>query len=314
MEKILITGVAGFIGSHVAQRFIQEGFKVVGVDDLSGGKIENVPAEVDFVQGDLSLESTVGLLPDDCSKILHLAGQSSGEISFDDPIADLKKNTVSTLNLIRYGIENSIERMVYASSMSVYGAVDDQPIDETHPCSPLSCYGVGKLAAENYLRVYCKKLPFVSLRMFNVYGPGQDMNNLRQGMVSIYLAQALEKGEIEVKGSADRFRDFIFVDDVVETWLKAATYPSALGQTLNVGTGIKTTVKDILENVCKRVPESSYFVRGSTDGDQSGIYADVTKLSKCLGHSKFTQLDQGLGMFADWAEKNFFNKNPINKP
>jgi UDP-glucose 4-epimerase len=313
MEKILITGVAGFIGSHVAQRFLREGFKVFGVDDLSGGKIENVPSEVDFIQGDLSLETTIGLLPNDCRKILHLAGQSSGEISFDDPIADLKKNTVSTLNLIRYGIENSIDRIVYASSMSVYGVVNDQPIDENHPCLPLSCYGVSKLAAENYLRVYLNKLPFVSLRMFNVYGPGQDLNNLRQGMVSIYLAQALEKGKIEVKGSAERFRDFIFIDDVVDIWFKAATYSSALGQTLNVGTGIKTTVKEVLEIVCKQVPESSYFIRGSTEGDQSGIYADVAKLNQYLSQPKFVQLDKGLGVFAAWARKYLSDKNTIYK-
>ena len=312
MDKVLITGVAGFIGAHVAQRFLQEGFKVVGVDDLSGGKIENVPDEVDFIEADLSLKATINLLPDDCSKILHLAGQSSGEISFDDPIADLKKNTVSTLNLIDYGTENSIERIVYASSMSVYGAVDNRPIDENHSCVPLSCYGIGKLAAENYLRVYLDKLPFVSLRMFNVYGPGQDMKNLRQGMLSIYLAQALEKRNIEVKGSIDRFRDFIFIDDVVEIWLKAANHPSALGQTLNVGTGTKTTVKEILESVCRLVPESSYFVRGATKGDQSGIYADVTKLKKFLGHSKFVQLDQGLSKFADWAEKYSINKDTIS--
>ena len=119
MEKILITGVAGFIGSNLARKFLKEGFKVVGVDDLSGGNIDNVPVDVDLIQGDLSLEATIDFLPGDCKKILHLAGQSSGEISFDDPIADLKKNTVSTLNLIRYGMENSIERLVYASSMSV---------------------------------------------------------------------------------------------------------------------------------------------------------------------------------------------------
>lgn len=312
MEKILITGVAGFIGSHVARKFLKEGFKVVGVDDLSGGNMDNVPADVDLIQGDLSLEDTMGLLPGDCSKILHLAGQSSGEISFDDPIADLKKNTVSTLNLIRYGMENSIERLVYASSMSVYGAVQDEPVDENHSCLPLSCYGIGKLAAENYLRVYLKKLPFVSLRMFNVYGPGQDLSNLRQGMVSIYLAQALENGKIEVKGSTERFRDFIFIDDVVEIWFKAATFPSALMQNFNVGTGIKTTVKDILDSICKRVPGSSYFIRGSTEGDQSGIFADVTKLSQYLGHTEFVPLDEGLGVFADWARRNFSNKKPIN--
>lgn len=303
MDKVLITGVAGFIGSHVASRFLQEGYQVVGIDDLSSGNIANVPAGVDFIQADLALPATNARIPRDCRKILHLAGQSSGEISFDDPVADLEKNTVSTLNLIRYGIENHIERIVYASSMSVYGTVENAPIRECHHCRPLSCYGVGKHAAEAYLRVYLNKLPFVSLRMFNVYGPGQDMNNLRQGMVSIYLAQALANGRIEVKGSVERFRDFIYIDDVVEAWLRAATYSSVVGQTLNVGTGVRTTVGELLERVCALVPGSSYYVQGATPGDQSGIYADVSVLRKCLNLDCLTQLDVGLRVFLDWARK-----------
>lgn len=301
MDKVLITGVAGFIGSHVANRFLTAGYKVVGVDDLSSGKIANVPTGVEFVQGDLALPATIARIPRDCRKILHLAGQSSGEISFDDPVADLEKNTVSTLNLIRYGIENCVERIVYASSMSVYGAVEDAPVSESHHCQPLSCYGVGKHAAEGYLRVYLNKLPFVALRMFNVYGPGQDMNNLRQGMVSIYLAQALANGQIEVKGSPERFRDFVYIDDVVETWFRAATYSSALGKTLNVGTGVKSTVGELLERVCTLIPDSSYYMQGATPGDQSGIYADVTQLKKYLDLDNFTQLDVGLRAFLDWA-------------
>lgn len=306
MEKVLITGVAGFIGSYVASRFLQEGFSVVGVDDLSSGRIENVPAGLEFIQGNLAQASTITQIPRNCRRILHLAGQSSGEISFDDPVADLEKNTVSTLNLIRYGIENQVERMVYASSMSVYGAVENAPISESHACRPLSCYGVGKHAAEGYLRVYQSKLPFVALRMFNVYGPGQDMSNLRQGMVSIYLAQALANGRIEVKGSTDRFRDLIFIDDVVEAWFRAATYSSALCQTLNVGTGVRTTVGDLLERVCELLPGSSYFIQGATPGDQSGIFADVSALEKCLGLTSFTSLDVGLQKFVDWA------RNPLN--
>lgn len=304
MEKVLVTGVAGFIGSYVASRFLQEGYSVVGVDDLSSGRIENIPAGLEFIQGDLAQASTIARIPRDCRRVLHLAGQSSGEISFDDPVADMEKNTVSTLNLIRYGIENRVERMVYASSMSVYGTVDNEPISESHACRPLSCYGVGKHAAEGYLRVYQSKLPFVSLRMFNVYGPGQDMRNLRQGMVSIYLAQALANGRIEVKGSTDRFRDFIYIDDVVEAWFRAATYPSALRQTLNVGTGVRTTVGALLEQVCELVPGSSYFVQGATPGDQSGIFADVSAFKNCLGLTSFLPLDVGLQKFVDWARNS----------
>jgi len=301
VEKILITGVAGFIGSHIARRLLRDGYEVVGIDDLSGGDIASVPPEVDFIQADLAGKSVAQSIPSGCRKILHLAGQSSGEISFDDPVADLEKNTLSTLNLIRYGIENRVERIVYASSMSVYGAVEDAPIDEDHLCSPLSCYGVGKLAAEGYLRVYMRKLPFVLLRMFNVYGPGQNMKNLRQGMVSIYLAQALANGSIEVKGSLDRFRDFIYIDDVVEVWRRAVTQPSSLGRTLNVGTGVRTTVEALLKRICRLVPTAEYFVQGATPGDQSGIYADTRKLQSSLGFDTFTQLDQGLAKFAEWA-------------
>lgn len=300
MDKVLITGVAGFIGSHVARRFLKEGCQVVGVDDLSSGKVANVPTGVEFIQGDLASPATRSRLPSACRKILHLAGQSSGEISFDDPAADLEKNTVSTLNLIRYGIENRVERFVYASSMSVYGAVEDAPIHEMHPCSPLSCYGVSKQAAEGYLRVYQHQLPFVSLRMFNVYGPGQDMSNLRQGMVSIYLAQALASGRIEVKGSTERFRDFVYIDDVVEAWVHAATYPAALGRSLNVATGVRTTVGDLLERICALIPGSTYYMRGTTPGDQSGIYADVTEMRKYLKLDCSIPLDVGLRAFVDW--------------
>jgi UDP-glucose 4-epimerase len=303
MKKILVTGVAGFIGSYVASRFLQEGYAVIGVDDLSSGRVENIPSGLEFIQGDLALTSIIAKIPRDCCKVLHLAGQSSGEISFDDPVADLEKNTVSTLNLIRYGIENQVERIVYASSMSVYGAVENEPISENHACMPLSCYGVGKHAAEGYLRLYQNKLPSVSLRMFNVYGPGQDMRNLRQGMVSIYLAQALNNGQIEVKGNTDRFRDFVYIDDVVEAWFRAATYPSAIGQTLNVGTGVKTTVGTLLGQICQLVPESTYFVQGATPGDQSGIFAEVTALKSCLGLTSFTPLDAGLKRFVDWARR-----------
>jgi len=301
MEKILVTGVAGFIGSNVASRFLQEGYSVIGVDDLSNGQIENVPSGIDFIQGDLSQMSTILRLPRECCKVIHLAGQSSGEISFDDPVADLEKNTISTLNLIRYGIDNRIERFVYASSMSVYGSVENKPVKESHACNPLSCYGVGKRTSEGYLRVYKSQLPYVSMRMFNVYGPGQDMSNLRQGMVSIFLAQALAKGLIEVKGSLDRFRDFIYIDDVVDAWFKAATQHSSLGQTFNIGTGVRTTVGDLLDQICLLVPGSRYFVQGATPGDQSGIYADTDALQNILGVITFTPLNVGLPKFVEWA-------------
>ena len=301
MQTLLVSGVAGFIGSHVARRFRDEGYAVIGVDDLSTGELANVPTGIEFIQADLASAAAVQGLPRGCRTILHLAGQSSGEISFDDPVQDLHKNTISTLNLIRYGADNRTERIVYASSMSVYGAVDDAPVEEGRDCVPLSCYGIGKLASESYLRVFGAQLPWVALRMFNVYGPGQNMRNLRQGMVSIYLAQALSTGVIEVKGSLERFRDLIYIDDVVETWWRAATLPLADRQVLNVGTGVRTTVAQLLERLCALVPGARYFVRGATPGDQTGIYADTRALTASLGIAGFTPLEAGLPRFVEWA-------------
>ena len=301
-KKVLITGVAGFIGSHVARRFLDEGFTVIGIDNLSNGNIENIPDGVVFINGDLAETRTINEIPAGCDVILHLAGQSSGEISFDSPIVDLEKNTISTLNLIQYGIENKAERIVYASSMSVYGDVVDKPITENEICNPLSCYGVGKLAAEGYLKVYQNQLPYVSLRMYNVYGSGQDMGNLRQGMVSIFLSQALQSGNVLVKGSLGRFRDLIYINDVVEAWYRSAIKMSALNQTLNVGTGIKTTVGELLDKICSHI-DSRYYVEGKTPGDQSGIYANNEKLNRVLGIGEFISVEDGLGKFIEWAKR-----------
>ena len=234
MKKIiLVTGVAGFIGSKVANRFIEEGYEVIGIDDLSSGKLKNIPSGLNFIKGDLSNKKIINLLPKKCDKILHLAGQTSGEISFDDPIDDLNRNTVSTLNLINYGIEKKVNRIIYASSMSVYGQLAKKKAIEKYRCNPISCYGVTKMVSEKYLYIFRKQIPFVSLRMFNVYGPGQDMNNLRQGMVSIYLAQAIKNRKIMIKGSLKRIRDFIFIDDVVECWFRASEYNSPLNKAIN---------------------------------------------------------------------------------
>ena len=301
-KTVVVTGVAGFIGSRVAARMAAEGFTVVGVDDLSSGKQSNVPSSIDFIQGNLADTQTISKLPKSAEFVLHLAGQSSGEMSFDDPVADLEKNTISTLNLIRYGIGANISKLVYASSMSVYGNVPDAPIGEDEHVAPLSCYGVGKLAAENYLNVFGKQLSSVSLRMFNVYGPGQDMTNLRQGMVSIYLAQALTNKHIVVKGSLERFRDFIYIDDVVEAWFRAATIESVVGNIINIGTGVRTTVAQVLDAVKAQVVGVTVEVTDPTPGDQNGIFADITYMRALLGMSNFVQFADGVQRFTDFVK------------
>ncbi len=301
---ILITGVAGFIGSKVAKRFISEGYRVYGIDDLSSGNSKNIPREVEFINCNLIDSLSLKKIPKTCEMILHLAGQSSGEISFHNPADDLMKNTITTLNLIDFGLNNNVKKILYASSMSVYGDVDCviSGVKEDNNLRPKSCYGIGKLTSEKYLEVYQNKLPFVSLRMFNVYGPGQDMDNMKQGMVSIFLSQAIKYKKITIKGSLFRFRDFIYIDDVVECWFKASFYKSALNQKINVGTGRKTTVNEIIEIIKKITNVNKIEVKGGTPCDQEGIYSDNTKLKMLLDINPKVDLLEGLNNFHNWAK------------
>lgn len=302
-DAIVVTGVAGFIGAAVARSFVEQGFEVVGIDDLSSGNAANIPGGIEFIHADLAQANVLKKFPGRVSYILHLAGQSSGEISYDDPVSDLERNTASTLNLIRCGIKSQAEKILYASSMSVYGDQGNKPVAESAVARPLSCYGVGKLASEHYLRVYDKELPYLALRMFNVYGPGQDLTNLRQGMVSIFVAQALQSGNIQVKGSLDRFRDFIYIDDVVNCWSKLTFQDKVNNQAINIGTGIKTSVGELLNLIIDNEEATKYFVSDTTPGDQSGIVCDSRTLEQVVNVKKFVSLKSGLTEFMDWCRQ-----------
>ena len=206
MASYLITGAAGFVGAAVSQRLVGQGNRVVSIDNLSTGYRENVPDGVEFYPADCQDPEVLLQLPRiPYDAIIHIAGQSSGEISFSDPVYDLRTNTESTLLLLQYAREIGCSRFLYASSMSVYGRKPDRPVSEEEIASPESFYGVGKLASEEYLRIYEQfGIRSTSLRLFNIYGPGQNMANLQQGMVSIFLAQMLKDRHILVKGGKDR--------------------------------------------------------------------------------------------------------------
>jgi len=292
--KILVTGVAGFIGSKVCEELQRKKYSIIGVDNLSSGKKKNIPKNIIFFKFDLSNYQNYKKLPK-CKYILHLAGQSSGDISFDDPVADLKKNTQSTLNLIKFGIKSKTKKIIYASSMSVYGDLKKKRYDENLEPKPKSCYGISKIASENYLKVFSKKLNYINFRMFNVYGPGQDLSNLRQGMVSIYLAQALKNKKIIVKGSLNRIRDFIYIDDVVKIWVKSLNN-NISNQTINLSSGKPTSVKKLLSEIRLLIPGSQIIKASATRGDQFRAVGNSRKLNKIFKY-KFTPLRTGLRKF-----------------
>lgn len=306
VKNYLVTGAAGFIGAAVARRLAGQGNKVWTIDNLSTGFAENIPDGVQFVQGNCQDADVIARLAGvRLDAIFHIAGQSSGEISFDDPAYDLRTNTESTLRLIKFGLGQGCRRFIYASSMSVYGHVPDRPISEEQVPVPLSFYGVGKLASENYMRIYQSQgLQPTALRYFNVYGPFQNMKNLRQGMVSIFLAQLLKNDEVIVKGAADRFRDFIYIDDVVDATVGLLDRPQTHGGVFNIASGIKTTVGRLLEMLSREAGvDKKIIFSGGTPGDQKGIYADISRAREAFGFECRWTLERGLAAMVSWAKK-----------
>ena len=304
MGRFLVTGVAGFIGAALAKRLISDGHQVIGVDNLSTGYEDNIPEGTVFFEGDCQAPDLTGRLPKEkFNAIFHVAGQSSGEVSFDNPAYDLATNTASTLNLLQLALSNGCKRFIFAGTMSVYGDKPDRPINEDEELKPLSFYGVGKLASEHYLRLYEQYgIRSTTLRLFNVYGPGQNMKNLRQGMVSIFLAQMLDKRKIHVKGGLDRFRDFVYIDDVLDAFLACLDHPQSSGQAINIGTGIRTTVEALLQKlVFLYAKDVEIISEGHTPGDMFGIYADIEKARNLIGYDPKYSLDSGLKKMLLWA-------------
>lgn len=307
-KTALVTGGAGFIGSHLARRLLREGWCVDVVDNLSTGYRENVPDGAAFHEVDVSRDDLPALLPAKrYDAVFHLAAQSSGEISFDDPSYDLRTNCQSTVLLLGWCKANGTSRFLYTSSMSIYGDQAVQPVTETAVPVPKSFYGVGKLASEAYTHVYdAFGIHSTSLRLFNVYGPGQNLANMRQGMVSIFLAYILRKQDLIVKGSPDRYRDIIYIDDVIDAYLTCLDNPATFGKSYNVATGKKTTVGELIDAELRAFGyapgEYPVTFASGTPGDTFGIQADITALKADTGWTPKVNLESGLAEMVAWAK------------
>jgi len=307
MKLNLVTGGAGFVGAALARKLVDMGEAVIVVDNLSTGKIEAVPQGVTFIEGDCGdTEIIEGLSKYNFDVIYHVAGQSSGEISFEDPLYDLKANTQSTLLLLQLARRIGCRKFVFASTMSVYGEQPDQPISEKMNPMPKSFYAVGKLASELYLKIYTQfGINATALRLFNIYGSGQNMKNLKQGMVSIFLAQAIQNKSIHVKGSENRYRDFVHVSDVVNAFILSAKSECEGYRCYNVCTGVRTEISTLLTIMNEYLLyEIDIVYKGNTLGDQFGIYGDRNLIVEELNWRVKVDLKSGLKQMVKWAIKN----------
>ncbi|MFA6136942.1 MAG: NAD-dependent epimerase/dehydratase family protein [Sulfurimonas sp.] len=310
MSKYLVTGGAGFIGSAIAKKLINQGNEVYIIDNLQTGYSSNIPKHAIFIEGDFSKDETISKLNNTkFDAIFHIGGQSSGEISYDDPEYDLNTNTLSTLKLLQYSVKTGCKKFIYASTMSVYGEKENQEqsseLDETNP---KSFYAVGKLASEKYMDIFSKQfgIDCIALRYFNVYGPGQNLENLKQGMVSIYLKQFLDDSfeKVIVKGDLNRFRDLVYIDDVVDITIASSNNSKFNNEIINIGTAKKTTVGEILTLIKKYTNiDKEIEITQGTPGDQFGIYANNEKLLS-LYNKELTSFNDGLIKMITWIKEN----------
>lgn len=311
MASILVTGGAGFIGSHLVEALIARGDAVTVVDDLSTGRREHIPGGAEVVEVNVAdrdaLNGEVGDRRFDA--VLHVAGKASISQSFARPADDLATNVVGTLNIIDLCIASATPRLVLASSMTVYGNPEQVPTSESQPCVPVSYYGVTKYAAERYALVAGERddvsLAVTALRMFNVYGERQSLTNPYQGVLAIFIGNVMRGEPITIHSDGGQTRDFIHISDAVRAWLAVLDDKRTAGRVFNVGSGRETTIADLADAVLLAFRRSrvDYEVRFSPPqlGDQRRSWADTSAIRQATGWRPRTPLEDGMRRTVAWA-------------
>ena len=294
--NIIITGGAGFIGHHLIKKISNFSKKIFVIDNYSTGYNRSFPQNVILIKKNCEDKKIFKNLPKvKFDSVVHLAGVSSVESSFDDPVKDANSNIVSTVNLLNFVKKEKIKNFVYASSMCVYGNLKNN-VNELNKTKPLSFYGLSKITAERYINFF--KIPKTSrvvLRLFNVYGPGSDAKNKKHGMFGIYLNQILRKKNILVKGSLSRYRDFVYIDDVISIIIKSMMINDNKQYTFNVCTSKKVLVKNLIKKLLMETKIIKKIIStGNTPGDQFGIYGNNEKIKKKFKIKKFINIDEGI--------------------
>jgi len=304
--KALVTGGAGFIGSHLVDALCQQGIDTVVLDNLSSGRQANLAHRQDqihFVHGDIRDFSLLVNLMAGCRLVFHLAAVVSVPQTVDDPIGSAMVNDIGTLNVLEAARRQKVKRVVLSSSCAVYGDDPDMPKREDTVLRPLSPYAVQKLSGEYNAKVFTDLfgLETVCLRYFNVFGPRQDPSSPYSGVISIFLNRAVAGQAPAIYGDGQQYRDFIFVQDVVRANLLAAAAAKATGQRINIGTGRYVTVNDLWKTVAGLaavVKTPDYLAPRS--GDIRESVADISRAGDLLGFAPEFAFEQGLRITYEW--------------
>ena len=322
--RILVTGGAGFIGAYLVKDLIKKKHKVLSVDNFCGiGAIPYINPKSKFIRGDISDQKVLKYIKKWKPEVIyHLAAQSGGETSYDDPKKDYLINGFGTYQICQLGKELKIKNFIYTSTTAVYGSNSKKKINEDEKINPDSLYGISKFAGEMFVKHTFKKTKTKTIifRLFNTYGPGENLNFLKKGMVSIYLSYVWKNKPILVKGGLDRIRDLNYVEDVVNVLSKAININIKKTEIINLSSGKAYTVKRIIEEIIMASKKKNIkIIKGNkTPGDSKIFHTSNKKLIKLFPEIRFTSFRDGLKKYFNWINKlpvtkNLDNHHPFKK-
>jgi len=306
MSSYLVTGGAGFIGSHLTEELARRGHRVRVVDSLITGKRRNLAhiPSVEFVEGDLADLDVAKRAVDGMQYVLHQAAIPSVPRSVKDPITSNTANVTASLNVLVAARDAGVKRVVYAGSSSAYGDTPTLPKHEGMPTNPLSPYALQKLVVEQYAQLFTRLygLETVTIRYFNVFGPRQDPGSPYSGVISLFSTALLERREPTIYGDGEQTRDFTYVANVVDGVLRACEATDASGEVINVATGGRISLNELLRvmngiigtNITAKYAESRA-------GDVRDSQADIAKAKRLLGYQPIVGLEEGLRHTLDWC-------------
>jgi nucleoside-diphosphate-sugar epimerase len=306
MASYLVTGGAGFIGSHLTEELVRRGHKVRVADNLSSGHRGNLShlAGVDFLEGDLAdmtfaVHATAGM-----DYVLHQAAIPSVPRSVNDPIASNRANIDATLNVLVAARDARVKRLVFAGSSSEYGDSPTLPKHEEMPPSPLSPYALQKVMGTQYCQMFTRLYGFetVVIRYFNVFGPRQDPGSPYSGVISLFATALIEGRQPTIYGDGEQTRDFTYVANVVDGVLRACEAPRAAGEAINVACGTRISLNELLRVMNTVVgTDLQPIYKETRAGDVKDSQADITKARTLLGYSPLVGLEDGLRHTLEWC-------------
>jgi len=314
MPHYLVTGGAGFIGSHLCEELVRRGERVRVVDNLITGKRQNLAhlPQVEFMEGDLADIDVARRAAHGIEYVLHQAAIPSVPRSVDDPLTSNRANIDASVNILVAARDANVKRLVYAGSSSAYGNSEVLPKVETMPAAPLSPYALQKLVAEQYCQMFTTLYGFetVTIRYFNVFGPRQDPSSPYSGVISLFISALCDGRRPTIYGDGEQTRDFTYVANVVDGVLRACHAPEVSGEVINVATAGRISLNQLFA-IVKREVGSSLEPNYSNPraGDVRHSQADISKAQRLLGYTPIVSFEDGLGRTVTWYRESMVTKS-----